>query len=116
MKKIYTLLAVFVLLSNLAFPQMVQQIESFESSTIFPAPGWRSQKYATNVSSAFVLQPAVTATNPAPGAAPGGGFNLMMFNSFVGTNNDTSIIITKPFDFSNNAGVNPQFSFLHVSG
>jgi hypothetical protein len=111
MKKIYTLLAVFVLLSNLAFPQMVQQIESFESSTIFPAPGWRSQKYATNVSSAFVLQPAVTATNPAPGAAPGGGFNLMMFNSFVGTNNDTSIIITKPFDFSNNAGVNPQFSF-----
>ncbi|MBK7683498.1 MAG: hypothetical protein IPJ26_14000 [Bacteroidetes bacterium] len=111
MKKIYILLAVFVLLSNLAFPQMVQQIESFESSTIFPAPGWRSQRYATNVSSAFVLQPVVTATNPAPGAAPGGGTNLMMFNSFTGINNDTSIIITKPFDFSNNAGVNPQFSF-----
>ncbi|MBL0095744.1 MAG: hypothetical protein IPP46_04100 [Bacteroidetes bacterium] len=35
----------------------------------------------------------------------------MMFNSFSGFNNDTSIIITKPFDFSNNGGVNPQFSF-----
>ncbi|MFN0189429.1 MAG: GEVED domain-containing protein [Bacteroidia bacterium] len=91
--------------------QMVQQIESFESATIFPAPGWRQQKYATNVSGAFVLQPVATATNPAPGAAPGGGANLMMFNSFTGINNDTSIIITKPFDFSNNAGVNPQFSF-----
>jgi hypothetical protein len=91
--------------------QMVQQHESFESTTLFPAPGWRQQKYATNVNGAFVLQPVAGATNPTPGAAPGGGLNLMMFNSFVGTNNDTSIIITKPFDFSNNAGTNPQFSF-----
>ena len=96
--------------------QMVQQLESFESATvptqaIFPSPGWRQQKYATNVNGAFVLQPAATATNPTPVALPLSGLNYMMFNSFVGTNNDTSIIITKPFDFSNNAGVNPQFSF-----
>ncbi|MBK9637057.1 MAG: SprB repeat-containing protein [Bacteroidetes bacterium] len=111
MKKFNILLAVFTLLSTFAFPQVVQQIESFESATIFPAPGWRNQKYITNVNGAFVLQPAASATNPACGSAPGGGLNLMMFNSFVGTNNDTSIIITKPFDFSNNGGTNPQFSF-----
>lgn len=111
MKKPLALLAIFLLLGTNAIPQMVQQIESFESATIFPAPGWRQQKYATNVNGEFVLQPVATATNPACGAAPGGGANLMMFNSFTGINNDTSIIITKPFDFSNNAGVNPQFSF-----
>lgn len=111
MKKHLALLAIFLLLGTNALPQLVQQIESFESSTIFPAPGWRQQKYLTNVSGAFMLQPVATATNPAPGAAPSGGNNLMMFNSFTGINNDTSIIITKPFDFSNNAGVNPQFSF-----
>jgi PKD-like domain/Secretion system C-terminal sorting domain/SprB repeat/GEVED domain len=111
MKKVLILLAAFILLSHLAFPQLVQQVESFESTTIFPAPGWRNYKFVTNVNSAFSLQPAATATNPTPAAAPGGGVNLMMFNSFVGTNNDTSVIITKPFDFSNNAGANPQFSF-----
>ncbi len=111
MKKSYILLAIFLLLGTTTFSQMVQQMESFESSTIFPAPGWRTEKVLTNVNSAFVLQPVASAVNPSCGAAPGGGNNLMMFNSFVGTNNDTSVIITKPFDFSNNAGVNPQFSF-----
>lgn len=111
MKKNIILSALFLLLNTLSFSQMVQQIESFESSTIFPAPGWRQQKYVTNLIGAFVLQPVATASNPAPGAAPGGGSNLMMFNSFVGANNDTSIVITKPYDFSNNAGTNPQFSF-----
>ncbi|MFN0187063.1 MAG: T9SS type A sorting domain-containing protein [Bacteroidia bacterium] len=111
MKKNLALLAIFLLLGTSALPQMVPQNESFESSSIFPAPGWRQQKYITNVNTAFELQPAATASNPSPGSSPGGGANLMMFNSFVGTNNDTSIMITKPFDFSNNAGVNPQFSF-----
>ena len=105
------LIALCVLWPSTGTAQVVQQVESFESATLFPAPGWRQQKYATNVNGAFVLQPAATAVSPACGAAPGGGLNLMMFNSFVGTNNDTSIIITKPFDFSNNAGINPQFSF-----
>ena len=68
--------------------QVVQQVESFESTTLFPAPGWRQQKYATNVSGAFVLQPAATATNPTPGALALGGANLMMFNSFTGINNE----------------------------
>ncbi|MBK7681216.1 MAG: hypothetical protein IPJ26_01485 [Bacteroidetes bacterium] len=113
MRCIFTsVLALLALISpEISKAQMVQQLESFESATIFPAPGWRQQKYATNVSGAFVLQPYASATNPAPGAAPAGGVNAMMFNSFTGINNDTSIIITKPFDFSNNAGVNPQFSF-----
>ncbi len=113
MRCIFTsVLALLALISpETSNAQVVQQIESFESTTIFPAPGWRQQKYATNVSGAFVLQPAATATNPTPGALALGGANLMMFNSFTGINNDTSIIITKPFDFSNNAGVNPQFSF-----
>lgn len=91
--------------------QAVLQNESFESATIFPAPGWRQQKFATNVNGAFVLQPFATATNPAPGASPGGGTNLMMFNSWVANNNDTSIMITKPFDFSNNGGVDPFLRF-----
>ncbi|MBP6513209.1 MAG: hypothetical protein KA347_11100, partial [Bacteroidia bacterium] len=73
MKKHLALLAIFLLLGTSALPQLVQQIESFESSTIFPAPGWRQQKYLTNVSGAFFLQPVATATNPAPGAAPSGG-------------------------------------------
>ncbi|MBK9639334.1 MAG: hypothetical protein IPO63_16600 [Bacteroidetes bacterium] len=105
------LIALSALWPSTGTAQVVQQVESFESASLFPAPGWRQQKYATNVNGAFVLQPVAGATNPTPGAAPGGGLNLMMFNSFVGTNNDTSIIITKPFDFSNNAGTNPQFSF-----
>ncbi len=104
-------IALCALWPSSATAQVVQQVESFESTTLFPAPGWRQQKYATNVNGAFALQPVAGAVNPTPGAAPGGGVNLMMFNSFVGTNNDTSIIITKPFDFSNNAGVNPQFNF-----
>ncbi|MBL7923031.1 MAG: hypothetical protein JNL88_02425, partial [Bacteroidia bacterium] len=105
------LCALAAFLPDPAAAQMVQQVESFESSSIFPAPGWRQQKYTTNVNGAFVLQPAATAANPACGAAPGGGANLMQLNAWVATNNDTTIIITKPFDFSNNGGVNPQFSF-----
>ena len=113
MRCIFTsVLALLALISpETSKAQVVQQIESFESTTLFPAPGWRQQKYASNVSGAFVLQPVATATNPTPGAAPLGGANLMMFNSFTGINNDTSIIITKPFDFSNSGGINPQFSF-----
>ncbi len=111
MKKNLALLAIFLLLGTNALPQMVQQIESFESTSIFPAPGWRQFSYETNVNTEFVLQPVATASNPTCGAAPSGGLNVMMFNNFTGTSNDTSIIITKPFDFSNNGGTNPQFSF-----
>jgi hypothetical protein len=111
MKKNLALLAIFLLRGTSALPQMVQQIESFESSTIFPAPGWRQEVYETNVNTDFVLQPVATTTNPTCASAPGGGQNVMMFNAFSGTSNDTSIMITKPFDFSSNSGTNPQLSF-----
>ena len=89
---------------------LVTQLESFES-TIFPAPGWRQQKDPAAVNGAFVLQPVATSTNPTVAAAPGGGANVMMFNSWVAALGDIAYMITKPFDFSNNGGVNPQFSF-----
>jgi hypothetical protein len=112
MKKFYLFLLLLLVNSTLGLSQAVLQNESFESATIFPAPGWRQQQKAvSNVNGAFVLQIAGTATNPACGPSPGGGVNVMMFNSFVGTNNDTALIITKPFDFSNNGGVNPFFRF-----
>lgn len=111
MKKHLALLAIFLLLGTSALPQLVQQIESFESSSIFPAPGWRQEVYETNVNTDFVLQPVATTTNPTCAAAPGGGQNVMMFNNFTGTSNDTAVMITKPFDFSNNLGSNPQLSF-----
>ena len=91
--------------------QAVLQNESFESATIFPAPGWRQQKAVSNVNGAFVLQVAGTATNPAPGASPGGGVNVMMLNAFVASLNDTAYMISKPFDFSNNGGVDPFIRF-----
>jgi hypothetical protein len=111
MKKNYLLLAIFLLLNSHSFSQMVQQLESFESSSIFPAPGWRQVAYVSNVNTEFFLQSAASAINPSCGAAPNGGSKIMMFNSNTGTANDTSIMITKPFDFSNNGGVNPQFIF-----
>ena len=106
------LFALMVLIPGSSSAQLVQQIESFESATIFPAPGWRQLKAASNISGAFVLQPVASSTNPAIAATPlaGGGANVMMLNSFTANLNDTSYMITKPFDFSNNAGTNPEFS------
>lgn len=111
MKKFTYIFTILLLLSTSVFSQLVTQIESFESSSIFPAPGWRQEPFETNVNTDFVLQPVATTTNPTCAAAPGGGGNVMMFNTFSGTSNDTSIMITKPFDFSNNFGTNPQLSF-----
>ncbi|MFN8154925.1 MAG: GEVED domain-containing protein [Bacteroidia bacterium] len=112
MKKLllFTCLLIF-LYSTIATAQAVLQNESFESSGIFPAPGWRSLRTTTLVSGAFTLQPAASAVNPACGSSPGGGANLMMFNSYSASLNDTALMVTKPFDFSNNGGNNPTFSF-----
>ena len=96
----FTLL--LLLLSSIGWSQAVLQTESFESATIFPAPGWRQQTTITNISANFSLQIAGLASNPACGASPGGGVNLMMLNSFSANLNDTVLMITKPFDFSNN--------------
>ncbi|MBK9402185.1 MAG: hypothetical protein IPN36_15505 [Bacteroidetes bacterium] len=119
MSKFICFIAVLLTIGTTVPAQMVQQLESFESATpgataIFPSPGWRQLRYTTNVAAAFQIQAVATAANPAIAASPGGGTNVMMFSSYTGTNNDSSIIITKPFDFSNNGGVNPQFSFLYV--
>ena len=111
MKKHYLFILLLVLLSNVGWSQAVLQTESFESATIFPAPGWKQQTTITNISANFSLQIAGLATNPACGASPGGGVNLMMLNSFSANLNDTVLMITKPFDFSNNGGVNPFFRF-----
>jgi len=93
--------------------QGVLQTESFES-TIFPAPGWRTLRSGSNVNAAFSRQAVATANNPTIAAAPGGGANVMMLNSFAaGTAAfpDTTYMVSKPFDFSNNGGVDPSMSF-----
>lgn len=116
MKKQLLLLTLLFIINFPVSAQMVQQNESFESATsgapaIFPSPGWKTIKYASATNAAFSVQAAASAVNPVCGASPGGGFNLLLFNSFSAANNDTALVITKPFDFSNNGGVNPQFSF-----
>ncbi|MBK9402181.1 MAG: hypothetical protein IPN36_15485 [Bacteroidetes bacterium] len=116
MKKYIYLILLSLIVASSGFAQMVQQNESFESATagapaIFPSPGWKQIRFPSTVTASFLAQPVATTTNPTCGASPGGGFNVMTFTSYTGTNNDTSLIVTKPFDFSNNGGVNPQFSF-----
>uniref|UniRef100_UPI00200C4127 hypothetical protein n=1 Tax=Escherichia coli TaxID=562 RepID=UPI00200C4127 len=57
--------------------------------------------------------PALTLGTYSTGAAAavtGGGANVVMLNSFI-SSTDTALLISKPFDFSNNAGTNPTFSF-----
>lgn len=90
---------------------LVVQDEGFESVSIFPSPGWRQLKAPTNVSGAFVSQTFAGSTNPTVGAPPGGGLRGMMLNSFTAVLNDTTYVISKPFDFSNNGGTNPQMNF-----
>ena len=89
---------------------MVVQTESFES-TIFPCPGWKKFSGFNAVNGSFVLAAIATTTNPTAPAAPSGGAQVLMFNSFVAGLNDTAFMVSKPFDFSNNGGVNPQLSF-----
>jgi hypothetical protein len=110
-EKILLVYSIAVLLSTIGWSQAVLQTESFESASIFPAPGWRVQRSVTNVNAGFSLQIAGTATNPSPGSSPGGGVNIMMLNAFVASLNDTAYMISKPFDFSNNGGVDPFIRF-----
>lgn len=105
------LLTISAILPMAVNAQSVLQNESFESATIFPAPGWRQQKAVSNVNGAFSLQAAATAANPACGPSPGGGTNVMMLNCYTANLNDSVYMVTKPFDFSNNGGNNPTFSF-----
>jgi hypothetical protein len=124
MKLLYTLkntlknaglLALFCMLvagtARLDAQPLVIQEEGFESVSIFPSPGWRQLKATTNVSGAFVAQTFAGSTFPTVGAPPGGLLRGMMLNAFTAVLNDTTYIISKPFDFSNNGGTNPQMSF-----
>ena len=103
-------LIVFALCSNLSFGQVVTQTEGIESS-IFPPPGWGQIRTVTSSSGAFSLRPYAGTSNPTVSAPSGAGLNCMMFNSNSSLANDTAILITKPYDFSQNNGVNPTFSF-----
>ncbi len=100
--------------------QVVLQTESAEGN-FFPMPGWKTRKGIvaefSRVAAATTVAPTVPpltlgtfSTGGAPAAVAGGGSNVVMLNSFV-SSVDTAYLISKPFDFSNNAGVSPTFSF-----
>ncbi|CAN5445318.1 hypothetical protein BH11BAC2_BH11BAC2_01320 [soil metagenome] len=110
-------LVIGMLLPELSKAQtLVVQTESFES-TIFPAPGWRTQK--GNVNPAIGGNGSVQRTPPPiipafpvnVGVPVGGGSNVMSYNAGVALNGDTTYVFTKPYDFSNNSGTNPTISF-----
>jgi hypothetical protein len=104
------LMAVFTFLAMDSFGQVVTQTEGHES-TIFPAPGWKQFKTITSLNGAFSRQPYAGSTNPTVAAPVGGGANALMFNSWTALAGDTSLMFTKPYDFSQNGGTNPVFSF-----
>lgn len=117
---IITLLLFLFSFLNTNAQGVVTQTESVESN-FFPMPGWKTRKgtiaefsriLATTSLSPIV--PALTSGTYSTGGLPavvgGGGTNIIMLNSFV-SNTDTALIISKPFDFSNNGGINPTFSF-----
>lgn len=111
---IITIMAIILsMIAMITHAQVVTQTESFEG-TIFPAPGWKQIKVNSNINANFSRVGTVGSTNPTVGSAPSGGLNVMMLNSFSAGSTilpDTAIMITKPFDFSNNGGTNPTFSF-----
>ncbi|MFM7015291.1 MAG: GEVED domain-containing protein [Bacteroidota bacterium] len=116
----FLLLSLFVLGALDATSQAVTQFESAEGN-FFPMPGWRTRKGVlaefSRTTAAASVAPTVPAlatgtysTGGAAAAVTGGGTAIVMLNSFT-SSTDTSYLVTKPFDFSNNAGVNPTFSF-----
>ncbi len=114
------LISVAILSSSDLSAQVVTQIESVESN-FFPMPGWKTRKGVlaefSRVAAASTTAPTAPAltlgtysTGGFPAAVTGGGANVVMLNSFI-SSTDTALLISKPFDFSNNAGTNPTFSF-----
>jgi hypothetical protein len=117
---VITLLLFLFSFSNINAQGVVTQTESVESN-FFPMPGWKARKgiiaefskiLATTSVSPVV--PALTSGTYSTGGLPavvgGGGTNIVTLNSFT-VGSDTAYIISKPFDFSNNGGTNPTFSF-----
>lgn len=111
-KNVITLLTIILsMIAMVTHAQSVLQRESFES-TIFPPPGWRQVKLTSNVVASFTRVSAISTLNPNVPAPPSGGSNVMQLNSFIAGSSafpDTAVLITKPFDFSNNGGINPEF-------
>ncbi|CAN5445220.1 hypothetical protein BH11BAC2_BH11BAC2_01310 [soil metagenome] len=117
----FKLLASLLMLTFLNLPlllnaQAVIQTESFES-TIFPAPGWQVKKGNVNAAiggngsvqrQAPPVMPAFPVNVP---TCPGGSANVMAYNSGIALAGDTTLVLTKPFDFSNNGGTNPTLTF-----
>ena len=117
---IFLFLTLLILGSFDSRSQVVTQSESAESN-FFPMPGWKTRKGVvaefSRVAAASTVAPTVPAlalgtysTGGAAAVVTGGGSNVVMLNSFV-SSTDTALLISKPFDFSNNANVNPTFSF-----
>jgi hypothetical protein len=120
MKLNYFKILILLILPLNLLGQVVTQTESVESN-FFPMPGWNSRKGVlaefSRVAAASTTNPTVPAlangTTFAGGAVQaiaGGGTNVIMLNSFLSFT-DTAFLISKPFDFSNNGGVNPVLSF-----
>ncbi|MEN9331620.1 MAG: hypothetical protein RLZZ94_710, partial [Bacteroidota bacterium] len=121
MKSVTFLLLTLMMLGSLdSTAQVVLQSESVESN-FFPMPGWRTRKgvvaefsriaaAATSAPTAPALTTGTPSTGGPVAAVTGGGSNVIMLNSFI-SSADTAYLISKPFDFSNNAGTNPTFSF-----
>ncbi len=114
---LWLIFAISLLMPSLSQAQtLVVQTESIES-TIFPSPGWQVKKgnvnpaIGGNGSLARQTPPVIPAFPVNVGVCPGGGSNVMAYNSGTALVGDTTLLITKPFDFSNNSGVNPTFSF-----
>ena len=122
------LLTLFSLSTMDVRAQVVTQTESVESN-FFPMPGWKVRKgivaefsrtnttltgthqnpVAPNLTAGYAA--TATAFQTTTTAVPTGLSNMIMLNSFSSVSADTAFIISKPFDFSNNQGVNPTFSF-----
>ncbi len=111
MKVKHLVFSLFILFSSIINAQsLVTQSESVEGS-IFPIPGWKTDLGPNTTLVGFSRTAISTATNPTPVALSGGGTSALMLNSFVAPAGESAFLITKPYDFSNNGGVNPTFSF-----
>jgi hypothetical protein len=120
MKFNYRKLFILLILPLNLFGQVVTQSESVESN-FFPMPGWKTRKgivaefsriaaASTTAPTAPALTTGTLSTGGPAVTITGGGANVVMLNSFI-SSTDTAYLISKPFDFSNNAGTNPTFSF-----
>ena len=105
------LLLLLILFSNILNAQsLVVQSEGSEGP-IFPAPGWRAENGANATNISFSRIAAAGTNNPNASALSGGGSSMLMLNSFVANAGESTFLISKPYDFSNNGGVDPTFSF-----